>query len=60
MRFPKCLGNEVGLYGSGSQPFLGGDTHFEKENFATHLAFPNCRHIPKFQVFYEKSVHPKL
>jgi hypothetical protein len=29
------------IYGSDSQPFLGGDTHFENEKLETHLEYPN-------------------
>jgi hypothetical protein len=29
------------IWNSDSQPFLGGDTHFEKEKFATHLEHTN-------------------
>jgi hypothetical protein len=27
--------------------FLGGDTHFENEKFATHIEYPNYNQMPK-------------
>jgi hypothetical protein len=36
-----ALQNDLIANTSGSKPFLGGDTHFKNEKFATHLEIPN-------------------